>query len=364
VTSASALRSHFPVLERTAYLNSGTCGPVPAEAAHAGAEEALRALEDGRAEAYYGRLIDLRDRLRAAYATLLGAASTNDVAVTASTSEGMARVLAGLDLRAGDEIVTADDEHPGLLGPLSAARRLRGVTVKVVPLQKIAQNIGRRTRLVACSHVHWATGELAPAELADRPAGVPLLLDGAQGSGAVPVDVGELRCDFYAGAGQKWMCGPVGTGMLYVSPEWHERLMVPGPTYPHLADPAAGLDARPWPDARAHDAFATSAETYASALAAHDLLAGAGWADVHARAAGLAGELAEDLTRRGREVAPRGASTLVSWREDDPAAVVARCAERHVVVRSFPGLPWVRASVGAWNDTSDLRRLLTALETD
>ena len=95
----------------------------------------------------------------------MGAAAPGDVALTASTSDGMARVIAGLDLRPGDEIVTADDEHPGLLGPLSAARRLRGVTVKVVPLRVIHQHLGRRTKLVACSHVHWATGEVVPRSL-------------------------------------------------------------------------------------------------------------------------------------------------------------------------------------------------------
>ena len=58
------------------------------------------------------------------------------------------------------------------------------------------------------------SGLLAPAELAD--VDVPVLLDGAQGVGAVPVDVGALGCDAYAGAGQKWMCGPDGLGMLWV----------------------------------------------------------------------------------------------------------------------------------------------------
>jgi len=43
---------------------------------------------------------------------------------------------------------------------------------------------------------------------------VPVLFDGAQGAGAIPIDVGELGCAFYAAAGQKWLCGAVGTGML------------------------------------------------------------------------------------------------------------------------------------------------------
>ncbi|WP_372788896.1 aminotransferase class V-fold PLP-dependent enzyme [Paraconexibacter sp.] len=361
MSSPVALRAHFPVLETTAYLNAGTCGPLPAAALQAGADSALAAAEEGRSTAYYERLVEARDGLRARYAERLGAAAPEDVAITSSTSEGMARVLTGLDLRSGDEIVTADDEHPGLLGPLSAARRLRGITVKVVPLRVIDQHIGRRTKLVACSHVHWATGELAPEGLANRPAGVPLLLDGAQGAGAVPVDVGTLRCDFYAAAGQKWLCGPIGLGMLWISPAWQERLMAHMPTYPHLADPSAGLDARPWPDARAHDAFATSAEALIAGRASHDVLADAGWDSVMSRAAGLASDLAGELADRGHTVAPRGHTTLVSWRSDDPAEMVERCARHRVIVRSFPGLPWVRASVGAWNDRGDIDRLLAAL---
>ena len=60
------------------------------------------------------------------------------------------------------------------------------------------------TTLVAASHVNWITGEIAP-DLAD--VGVPVILDGAQGSGAVPVDVQALGCAAYAAAGQKWLCG-------------------------------------------------------------------------------------------------------------------------------------------------------------
>ncbi len=85
------------------------------------------------------------------------------------------------------------------------------------------------------------SGRLAPAELADVE--VPVLLDGAQGVGAIPVDVRALGCDAYAGAGQKWLCGPDGTGMLYVSPTLRERLEVERRGYGNLAEPDAGLDA-------------------------------------------------------------------------------------------------------------------------
>ena len=95
---------------------------------------------------------------------MLGA-DVADVAIKTSTSEGIGGVLAGLDLGPGHEIVTSDTEHPGLVGPLIAARA-RGVKVHAVPLREVADAVTPRTTLVACSHVSWITGELSPAALA------------------------------------------------------------------------------------------------------------------------------------------------------------------------------------------------------
>ena len=209
------LRAEFPVLDRLAYLNAGTDGPLPARAVEAAAQELRREAREGRTTAHFERRGELNGRLRDAYAGLLGSDAA-DVALTTCTSEGIAQTIGGLRFERGEEILTSDEEHPGLLGALAAARDIRGVDVREVPLPSIADAVGERTALVACSHVGWVSGLIAPAELADVE--VPVLLDGAQGVGAVAVDVHALGCDAYAGAGQKWLCGPDGTGMLYVSP--------------------------------------------------------------------------------------------------------------------------------------------------
>jgi L-cysteine/cystine lyase len=354
----SSLRGEYPVLARLAYLNAGTDGPLPAKAVSAGAEELAREAEEGRARAHFERRRQLADELRAAYASALGCEGA-DVAITTCTSEGLAQTIGGLDLGPGDEIVTSDEEHPGLLGALAAARELRGATVRQAPLPLLADAVGPSTRLVACSHVGWMSGRLAPAELAQLE--VPVVLDGAQGVGAIEVDVLALGCDAYAGAGQKWLCGPDGTGMLYVSPGLRERLAVTRRGYPNLADPDAGLDARLHEDARRLDSLALSAETLACALAAIRVLEAAGWPAVHSRARALAGHLAGLLAERGREPAPRGDTTLVSFSSPDPPEDAARLAGRGIIVRNIPGRPWLRASVGAWNDEDDLDRLLDAL---
>lgn len=360
------LRSQFPVLERLAYLNAGTCGPVPEVARRAAVDTWGFATAEGRSGAFYQRLVPLAEQLRTRYASLINA-DADDVALTGGTSDGCAHVIASLGLGPGDEVVTADDEHPGVTGPLIAARQQRGVRVTAVPLARIPDAIGDTTKLVACSHVSWHSGALAPvAEIvaAARRHGTPVLLDGAQGVGAIGVDVRALGVDFYSGSGQKWLCGPVGTGMLYVSPEWTTRLASPGPSYGGLTDPSAGLASDLVDNARRHDTPLRDLSIVAAAVAAFDVLAEAGFDAVQARAAALAARLADALAERGLAVVPRGATTLVSWEVADDAAAIAtrdRLQEAGVTIRDLPGAARLRASVGGWNTEDDLDRLLSAL---
>jgi L-cysteine/cystine lyase len=354
------LRARFPVLAEHAYLNAGTDGPLPAAALEAALEGLRREVQGGRTHEHFRRRHELQDSLRETYASLLGCAS-EQVALTTCTSEGLAVVVSGLGLEPGDEILTSDQEHPGLLGALQAAREVLGVSVRVAPLQELPEAVGAQTRLVACSHVSWGGGELAPAALAELPEEVPVLFDGAQGVGAVPVDVQALGVDAYAASGQKWLCGPDGLGMLYVADTLKERLEVSRRGYANLEDPGAGLAARLHPDARRLDCFVLSAEALACGLASLGVLAEAGWTDVHRRARLLAERFAMRLAECGREVAPRGPSTLVSFASADPPAERQRLAERGVLLRDIPDRPLLRASVGAWNDEGDLDRLIEAL---
>ena len=354
---ALALRAGFGSLEQIAYLNAGSNGPVATAAVEA-AERELRAQhEQGRTVAHFARRVELQDALRARYAEVLGCES-DEVALTTSTSEGLGKVLAGLAIGPGDEILTSDQEHPGLIGPLIAARA-RGATVRTAPLPGLADHVSEDTTLVACSHVGWISGELADPRLAEVE--VPVILDGAQGAGAVPVDVRALGCDAYAAAGQKWLCGADGTGMLFVGQALFERLTAVAPSYISFADTGRGLESPLREDARRHDTPSLSREGVAFNLAALDALAPDGWGPVHERAAELAAGLAARLEAAGRRVGPRGRTTLVSWEDDDPPATVARLAAAGVVVRNLPRTTYLRASVGAWNDESDLDRLLTAL---
>jgi L-cysteine/cystine lyase len=168
----------------------------------------------------------------------------------------------------------------------------------------------------------------------------------------------ELGCAFYAGSGQKWMCGPEGSGALYVRRDQLDELTTPWPGYTSVADAANALDSEPAPDAARLDHGFPPGLRSAWALASLRVLEDAGWEWVHTRAATLAASLADRLAERGLEVGPRGRSTLVSWKVDDPDAEVARLAQEGVVVRSILSHGLVRASVGAWSSEEELERLV------
>src|SRR4051812_6062451 len=290
-----AFRDEVPVLEKIAYLNAGTDGPIPRAAVERARAELESQLAEGRLWPHFERRRDLMDELRAGYARVLGC-GPECVAVTSGTSSGLGFVLAGLDLGSHDEIVTSDAEHPGLLGPLIAARH-RGAKVRAVPFAELASAVDSRTTLVAASHVSWITGELAPAELAH--VNVPVILDGAQGSGAVPVDVHALGCVAYAAAGQKWLCGADGTGMLYLQPDFGERVRTIAPTYHSFEDASKGLDSSLRAGAQRFDG-PLARETLALSVAALAVLQAEGLETILTRAADLADRFADALREAGR----------------------------------------------------------------
>jgi len=347
------LRAQFPVLERIEYLNAGTTGPVPRRGYEAALGSLRRQLDEGRSgHEFFERCVERIDLLRARAAALM-TADLAEIALTGSTTDGVNAALGALELGARDEVLTSDEEHPGVLAPLGRLRERLGVSVRVVPFAELAAAVGPRTRVVACSHVSWRTGQVVDsAALAATDALV--LLDGAQGLGAVPVDVRALGCDFYAASGQKWLCGPNGIGYLYARAGVVADLPAPWPGYGNLADPTRGLEFDLHPDARRLSVGFPPPHHVDWALAALDVLEGAGLAELQARAADLADGLAGRL---GSRVKPRGRSTLVTWAVEDPEAEVARLAGEGYAIRDLPGTGTVRASVGAWSSETALDRL-------
>jgi selenocysteine lyase/cysteine desulfurase len=353
----SELRSAFPVCSELAYLNAGTDGPVAAVAAGDARAAIDLQTSEGRWWPHFEARIAEQGALREAYARMLGCAPST-VALTTSTSDGIGRVMAGLDLGEGDEILTSDQEHPGLIGPLLAARE-RGARIRIGPLARLSEAVEPTTTVIACSHVGWIDGQVADPALGA--AGLPLILDGAQGAGAIAVDVEALGCAAYAAAGQKWLCGADGTGLLYVAPQFTTRIRAIAPAYFAFVEANRGLDSVLHDDARRHDTASLSREGVALSLAGLHVLESHGWARVYADGTGTAQRLVDRLRDTGRTVAPRGDTTLVSWEDPAPADTRARLADAGVILRDLPGTSYLRASVGAWNDETDLERLLELL---
>ena len=346
-------RAQFPVLDRLAYLNAGTNGPLARSTVDAVRARLERDLEGGRSgSAWVEEILALREDARCGLAAVFRVEPAL-VAVTDSTSRGCQIVLAGLGLRPEDEVVITDQEHFGLMGPVHAS----GARVVVVPgadEEGILAAITPRTRLIATSHILWTTGRRLELERLREESGVPLLVDGAQSAGAV--DVTAEPFDFYTVSAQKWLCAPEPTGGLYVRDP--ERLRVTQPSY--LAQQAYEPDGSFTPKAGAarFDSGWIGAPTLAGLLAA--LAVHPEWRfERAAEAAARCSELLEPLVE---VVTPPGHSTLVSFRPPgDPTELVASLHEAGVVVRELPGRNLVRASCGWWTSEDDLQRLADGL---
>jgi L-cysteine/cystine lyase len=353
-------RSQFPVLERFAYLNAGTFGPM-SRATIAAMEERNRFdHEQGRGGLkWFESVMALRSSVRTKLASLIGA-SPEHVALTSSTTDGCNIALAGFGLEPGDEVVTTNSEHPGLLAPLHAS----GATVRVAEVTEktpaegvraIVDAVTPRTRLIALSHVIWTTGDVIPIDEVKRETGLPVLVDGAQSVGAIPVDVGEA--DFYTVSCQKWLCAPEPTGALYVRDP--DRLRVAIPTY--FSQQSIERDGTfvPRDGALRFDSGWIATPALAGLEAALDTPPE--WR--YDRAQEMARACRRALGDAGlRVVAPGAGATLVSFvAPGDAAQDAARLYERGVIVRDLPGTGWLRASCGWWTSESDIDRLVSAL---
>ena len=174
----------------------------------------------------------------------------DEVFFTHGAGEALGAVANGLDLAAGDEVLTTALEHPAALSPWLVLARRRGIVVKQIALPspisgpeealgRFAGAVNERTKVMSFSHVQYADGTLMPVkDLCQfaRQRNIATVVDGAQALGMLEVNLHDLGCDFYATTFHKWLGGSQGTGMLFVRREMLDRLW---PTTPR------GLDASP-----------------------------------------------------------------------------------------------------------------------
>ena len=352
-------RSQFPVLERYAYLNAGTNGPLARPTVEAMAAQDRADLENGRGGAeYFARTLELREQVRTKLAATVGVPEEK-LSLSTSTTNGCNIVLAGLGLGPEDEIVTTDGEHFGLLGALAtSSAQVRVAAVRELPLEQALEvllaEVTPKTRLLALSHVCWMSGNLLPVTELKEATGLPVLVDGAQSVGAIPVEAGQV--DFYAFSCQKWLCGPDGTGGLAVRDP--EALAVTAPSYLSQAgyEPTGAFSPRA--GAARFDSGWTPPPSLAGLDAALDIAPEGGFE----RAAEMAARCRELVAERAEVVTAPSQGTLVSFRaEGDSAELVTNLYEQGVIVRDIPALGWLRVSCGWWTTDEGLERLIDAL---
>ncbi len=356
---------------RLVHLQTGGVGAMPRPVLEA-MQAAELEVEADPARETYGPGMSRLETVREKAAALVNAAGAGDIVLTTSATQAMFLIAQGLHFTHGDQVLVTDHEHPGgLLGWEWAARRygVEVITIPVAPdeadgdaiVARFAERIGPRTRAVSFSHILFTTGVRMPAaELCAlaRAHGSWAVIDGAQGPGAMPVDVRALGCHAYAVSGHKWLCGPKGTGFLYIGPEM-----------------GSALDALPLADGRSPGSNSTGIVNIAGLRglgAAIDYIQALGPERIAAHNATLRAELHKRLSGLNQVQIPApadgpltSANLAFCLSDGDIHKVRRELVLRHkIYIRTveLAGFTGLRASLHAYNGSDDVQRLVKALQ--
>jgi selenocysteine lyase/cysteine desulfurase len=206
------------------FMNVGTTGSTPGLI--------LRAFDDYNRQVARDPTANLGGTtpMREAIAPGFGA-RTEEIVMSYNTTDGMNKILAGVELNAGDEILTTNHEHPGGTGPMNLLKQRKGVIVTPLALpvgnnqtaqdyvNLFAANIKPNTKAFVFSAPTYLTGTMLPykrlAALAQQH-NIMTIVDGAHATGMFNMNFHETGIDYWGCSGHKWQCGPGGTGILYI----------------------------------------------------------------------------------------------------------------------------------------------------
>jgi len=367
------LRAQMPVTKKWAYFDHAAVAPLSAPAQRALQTWLVQAADEG--DTIWLDWARQLQETRSAAAELVGA-DQDEIALVPNTTAGINIVAEGLPWQPGDNVVTLDDEFPSNLYPWMHLER-RGVETRCVPtnqgrvdLDQLAANCDERTRVVSVSWIGYASGCRrdvdAIAQIAHRQNAL-FLLDAIQGLGVVPLDVTKTKVDCLAADGHKWLLGPEGAGIAYLSRDCLARLTPTGVGWNsvvHAAD-FSRIELTLKPSAARYEGGSHNMAGFLALGASIRLFLRLGVANLAATILEFTDRTAEALDSVGAIVhSPRSAtesSGILSFElpHHDPAAVQLDCLQRGVALNCRAGR--LRLSAHAYNDDADLAKLLGAL---
>lgn len=359
----------FPVRERLVYLNHAAVSPLCRPAAEAMRWLAADAMEFG--SRHYDQWLETYEGLRQSAARLIGA-NRNEIALVKNTSEGIATVANGIEWHPGDRIVAFREEFPSNYYPW---KRLQETGVHVAwlscfdPLDRIDQAC-RGARLLAISFVQYLSGHRvdleAIGEICHRQ-GCIFLVDAIQGLGAFPVDVRRAHIGALAADGHKWLLGPEGCAILFVSQEHQDYITPQEFGWTNVAGYAnyASRDMQLRKDAGRYECGTLNTIGCYGLRASIEFLLAVGIEEVGAAVRELGDLAAEGVQAKGYEVlgsrsAAHGAG-IVSFRKSGLEAEGLVELLRDAGITAAPRQGWVRVSPHFYIAPDDIRRMLEAL---
>ena len=231
----------FLTAPNVAHMNTGSRGLSPRSVVQAQFNAINSYDSDYLSHATYVCNADFRAGLWAKLAAFIGC-KANEVALTNNTTEGMAFGTLGIDFRRGDEIMYTNHDHSSGAQPINLCAARQGIKPVVVDLSadefhppKSADAIvaafekamTKRTRLISFCHINYTDGCVLPVReicALARERGILTLVDGAHPPGMMKLNIAELGCDMYAGAGHKWLLASMLTGFFHIREAVQDRV--------------------------------------------------------------------------------------------------------------------------------------------
>jgi selenocysteine lyase/cysteine desulfurase len=358
-------RESFPVTQNLIYLNHAAVAPLCRPAADAMIRLAEDALQHG--SQHYAEWLECYDGLRRGAARLVNGTPA-EIAITKNTSEGIATIAMGLDWRPGDQIVAFEDEFPANQYPWQRLQK-KGVTIKWLKPTASLETIdeaARGARLLSISFVQFLSGFRADMEGIGeicRHRGVIFVVDAIQGLGAFPIDVQAAHIDALAADGHKWLLGPEGCGILYISRRLQDQVEPVEFGWTNVAsyNDYGVRDMTLRPDAGRYECGTLNTIGCYGLRAAIDFLLEVGIANIAPVVRGLAGQIVSGARRKGYEVLGEPNAGIVSFRKPgiESTAVCAHLREHKIV--TAPRAGWVRASPHFYIEPEEIEKMIELL---